>query len=106
MKSKKEKNDREFFKYQELCYERLGDLLDAGWNDFKFNQPPEFILGMVFINSILKHPNLCLEGKQGWLTGYKKIFSEMPNDVEEAIKKITPKKSKETSEVVKKSILH
>ena len=32
------KNDREFFKYQKLCYEELEDLLDKGWNNFKFNQ--------------------------------------------------------------------
>ena len=106
MKSKEEKNDLEFFKYQKLCYERIENLLDTGWDDFKFNQPPEFILGIVFINSILAHPNLCSEGKQEWLKAYKKIFSEMPDDIEEAIKKITPKKSKETSVKVKKSILH
>ena len=106
MKSKEEKNDREFFKYQKLCYERLENLLDTGWNDFKFNQPPEFILGIVFINSILAHPNLSLEGKQEWLTAYKRIFSEMPDDVEEAIKKMTPKKSEKTNEEVKKSILN
>ena len=106
MKSKKEKKDRDFFKYQVLCYNRLENLLDTGWNDFKFNQPPEFILGIVFINSILAHPNLCLDGKQEWLTSYKRIFSEMPDDVEEAIKKITPRKSKKTNEIVRKSILH
>ena len=106
MKSKKEKKDRDFFKYQVLCYDRLENLLDTGWNDFKFNQPPEFILGIIFINSILTHPNLCSEGKQEWLKAYKKIFSEMPEDVEEAIKKITPKKSEKINEIVKKSILH
>jgi len=100
------KNDREFLKYQKFCYEKLEDLLDKGWNDFKFNQPPEFILGITFINSILTHPNLCAEGKQGWLTGFKKIFSEMPDDVEKAIEKMTPKKSEKTKEEVKKSILH
>ena len=106
MKSKEKKKDLEFFKYQKLCYEKLENLLDAGWNDFKFNQPPEFILGIVFINSILTHPNLCSEGKQEWLTSYKRIFSEMPDDIEEAMKKITPKRSEETIKVVKKSILH
>ena len=83
MKNKEKKEDLEFFKYQKLCYERLENLLDAGWNDFKFNQPPEFILGIVFINSMLTHPNLCLEGKQGWLTTYKKVLLEMPDDVED-----------------------
>ena len=106
MKNKEKKEDLEFFKYQKLCYERLENLLDAGWNDFKFIQPPEFILGIVFINSILAHPNLCSEGKQEWLKAYKKIFSEMPDDVEEAIKKLTPKDSEETNEEFKKSILH
>ena len=100
------KNDREFFKYQKLCYEELENLLDKGWNNFKFNQPPEFILGITFINSILAHPNLCLEGKEAWLKGFKKIFSEMPDDVEKAIEKITSKKSEKTKEEVKKSILH
>ena len=38
MKNKEKKEDLEFFKYQKLCYERLENLLDAGWNDFKFNQ--------------------------------------------------------------------
>ena len=100
------KNDREFLKYQKLCYEKLEDLLDKGWNDFKFNQPPEFILGLTFISSIFAHPNLCLEGKQEWLKAYKRIFSEMPDDVEEAMKKMTLKKSGKTNEEVKKSILH
>jgi len=30
----------------------------------------------------------------------------MPDDIEEAIKKMTPKKSEKTKEEVKKSILH
>tara|TARA_R110001583_G_scaffold156985_1_gene308893 strand:+ start:138 stop:446 length:309 start_codon:yes stop_codon:yes gene_type:complete len=100
------KIDREFLNYQKLCYEKLDALLDAGWNDFKFNQPPEFILGLTFINSILTHPNLCLEGKQEWLKAYKRIFSEMPDDLEEAVEKMTPKKSVKINEEVKKSILH
>jgi len=100
------KNDREFFKYQKLCYEELENLLDKGWNDFKFNQPPEFILGITFINSILTHPNLCAEGKQGWLTGFKKIFSEMPDDLAKAVEKMNPKKCVLGVEKVKKSILH
>jgi hypothetical protein len=61
---------------------------------------------LTFINSILTHPNLCLEGKQEWLKAYKRIFSEMPDDLEEAVEKMTPKKSVKINEEVKKSILH
>ena len=103
---KKNKSEIEFLKYQEHCYNTLNNLLDDGWNKYKFDMPPEFIVSLIFINSILKHPNLALEGKEAWLTSYKKIIKELPNDVDSAVKKLFPKDNEETVELVKKSVLN
>ena len=84
----------------------LNKLLDDGWNKFKFDIPPEFVLSLIFVNSILRHPNLKSDGKEEWLKSYKKIFKELPDDVDGALKKLFPENNKETVELVKKTVLN
>ena len=102
----KNKKEIEFLKYQEHCYNTLNNLLDDGWNKYKFHMPPEFILSLIFVNTILKHPNLALDGKEAWLKSYKKIFKELPDDVDGALKKLFPENNQETIELVKKTVLN
>ena len=104
--TKKNKNEIEFLKYQEHCYNTLNNLLDDGWNKYKFDMPPEFVLSLIFVNSILRHPNLKSDGKEEWLKSYKKIFKELPDDVEGALKKLFPQNNQETVELVKKTVLN
>ena len=106
MSKKKNKNEIEFLKYQEHCYNTLNNLLDDGWNKYKFDMPPEFVLSLIFVNSILRHPNLKSDGKEEWLKSYKKIFKELPDDVEGALKKLFPQNNQETVELAKKSVLN
>ena len=106
MSKKKNKKEIEFLKYQEHCYNTLNNLLDDGWNKYKFHMPPEFILSLIFVNTILKHPNLALDGKEAWLKSYKKIFKELPDDVDGALKKLFPENNQETVELVKKTVLN
>ena len=103
---KEKKEEIQFLKYQEHCYNTLNNLLDDGWNKYKFNMPPEFILSLIFINSILRHPSLMQDGKQAWLTSYKKICKDLPDDVDEAIKKLLPEQASETNKIYKDKILN
>ena len=106
MSKKKNKKEIEFLKYQEHCYNSLNNLLNDGWNKYKFDIPPEFVLSLIFVNSILRHPNLKSDGKEEWLKSYKKIFKELPDDVDGALKKLFPENNKETVELVKKTVLN
>ena len=106
MSKKKKKSEIEFLRYQEHCYNTLNKLLDDGWNKYKFDIPPEFVLSLIFVNSILRHPNLKLDGKEEWLKSYKKIFKELPDDVDGALKKLFPENNQETVELVKKTVLN
>ena len=64
------------------------------------------MLSLIFVNSILRHPNLKSDGKEEWLKSYKKIFKELPDDVDGALKKLFPENNKETVELVKKTVLN
>jgi len=103
---KKNKKEIEFFKYQLHCHTQLEKLIDDGWERFNINMPPEFILSITFVNAILTSEKLVPEAKKAWLNSYKKIFRELPDNVEEAIKKLSPNKNNKNAEKVKKWVLH
>ena len=105
-KTKIKKNEFEFLKYQDHAYNVLEQLINDGWDRFKFDQPPEFILMMSFLYSVLKHPNLDPEGKNAWLKGIKGIIADLPENYEDAINQLFPGNNKETIKTLKKSVLN
>jgi len=105
-KNKIDSNEIQFLKYQDHAYNVLEQLINDGWDRFKFDQPPEFILIMSFLNSVLRHPNLGREGKNAWLQGVKNILKDLPDDSEDALNKLFPENNKETIKTLKKSVLN
>ena len=105
-KNKINTNEVEFLKYQDHAYNVLEQLINDGWDRFKFDQPPEFILTMSFLNSVLTHPNLGREGKNAWLKGIKNIIKDLPDDSEDAYKKMFPENNEDTIKTLKKSVLN
>lgn len=112
-KNKKiKKTEIEFYKYQDHCYHVLDNLIKDGWDNKKFNigMPPEFILVYIFLNVIFKHSPLMDEGKEHLLNYLKALFSNIPDDLKQAINhleyKRTKKEKKNFENILKKSVLH
>ena len=101
-----DKKEKIFLKFQKYCYEELDKIIDDGWDDkkYKLEMPPEFILSLLFLPALLSHKNLCREGKQDLLKGFKRIVEKYPENLDDFFEEQNT--GKKTLDMVKNSILN